>query len=175
MATGEMNRQETQGGEIAIDPEFQALIPPLQAEELSQLKANLKRDGCRDRLVVWEECGVLLDGHHRLAICQREGLPYTTARLPFADRRAARLWVVLNQLGRRNLTPFQRAELALVAKPLLAAQAKARQIETLKRGEVKPVTQKPAERDRVSRETRTHLAKLAGISHDTIQKAEVLS
>jgi N6-adenosine-specific RNA methylase IME4 len=38
---------------IQIDAEFQALIPPLSAEEHAQLEANLVADGCRDPLVVW--------------------------------------------------------------------------------------------------------------------------
>ena len=38
---------------ILIDSEFQALIPPLSAEERAQLEANLLADGCRDPLVVW--------------------------------------------------------------------------------------------------------------------------
>ncbi len=162
-----MSRQETQGGKIAIDPGFQALIPPLQSEELSQLEANLKRDGCRDPLVVWEESGILLDGHHRFAICQRDGLPFATVALSFADRDAARLWVVMNQLGRRNLTPFQRTELVLVAKPLLATQAKARQ-QAGGREKVRQTSDKPID-------TKKELAKLAGVSHDTIHKVEVLS
>jgi len=37
---------------IQIDSEFQALIPPLSAEERAQLEANLLADGCRDPLVV---------------------------------------------------------------------------------------------------------------------------
>lgn len=39
--------------QIQIDSEFQALIPPLSAEERAQLEANLLADGCRDPLVVW--------------------------------------------------------------------------------------------------------------------------
>jgi hypothetical protein len=38
---------------IKIDPEFQALIPPLAPEERQQLEANILADGCRDPLVVW--------------------------------------------------------------------------------------------------------------------------
>ncbi len=40
---------------ILIDSEFQALIPPLSAEERAQLEANLLADGCRDPLVVWAQ------------------------------------------------------------------------------------------------------------------------
>lgn len=39
--------------QILIDSEFQALIPPLSAEEKQQLEANIVADGCRDPLVVW--------------------------------------------------------------------------------------------------------------------------
>lgn len=39
--------------ELTIDPEFQALIPPLAPEEKAQLEANLLQDGCRDPLVTW--------------------------------------------------------------------------------------------------------------------------
>ena len=39
--------------ELAINPEFQNLIPSLSPEELSSLEASLKHEGCRDPLVVW--------------------------------------------------------------------------------------------------------------------------
>lgn len=54
---------------IKIDPEFKALIPPLDADERAQLEANIVADGCRDPLVLW--CDVLLDGHNRHEICTR--------------------------------------------------------------------------------------------------------
>jgi hypothetical protein len=38
---------------LRIDPELQALIPPLRDEERASLEASLVRDGCRDALVVW--------------------------------------------------------------------------------------------------------------------------
>ncbi len=65
--------------ELTIDSEFQALIPPLTAEEQGQLEANLLAEGCRDPLVVWARDGdaqppVLLDGHHRYDICQAHRL-----------------------------------------------------------------------------------------------------
>jgi N6-adenosine-specific RNA methylase IME4 len=39
--------------DIRIDPEFQALIPPMRPEERAQLEANLVADGVREPLVVW--------------------------------------------------------------------------------------------------------------------------
>jgi hypothetical protein len=75
--------------------------------------------------------------------------------------------IIPNQLGRRNLSDSQRGVYALRIKPVVAAQAKARMVETLKRGDV-PAPKKSAERE----ETREVVARLAGVSHDTIRKVE---
>ena len=97
---------------IRLDREFQGLIPPLSDEELAQLEANLLADGCRDPLVVWQEEGILLDGHHRREICRAHGLELSVATVSLPDREAAELWIEENQLGRRNLTDDQRAAIA---------------------------------------------------------------
>jgi hypothetical protein len=92
---------------LVIHPDLQSLIPPLSPEERDQLEANILKDGCRDALIVWQEEQILLDGHHRHAICERHALPYHVQELTLADMDAARLWMIANQLGRRNLTPNQ--------------------------------------------------------------------
>lgn len=90
---------------IAIDPELSQLIPPLQPDELAQLESNILAEGCRDPLVVWR--GTLLDGHNRLRICEKHGIPYRVVEIDLPDREAAEDWIDANQLGRRNLTPDQ--------------------------------------------------------------------
>ena len=112
---------------LKIDPEFRSLIPPLTEEERRDLERNLVKDGCRDALVVWKETGILLDGHNRLEICDRLGIKYRVDEVAIADRTSAKVWILRNQLGRRNLTPFALAELKLRLKPLIEEQAKARQ------------------------------------------------
>ena len=155
-----------QNATIAIDPEFQAMIPPLAPGELSQLTRSLLAEGCRERLVVWGEEGVLLDGHHRFGICQQHGVSFETQAMSFASRDAAKAWVIRNQFARRNLTPFQKAELALKLKPLVVATAKEKQ-----RASGGAVVQKSAEPPIT---TRGQLAEIAGVSHDTIGKAEYI-
>ena len=104
MQEREMGHQEmTIANQIAIDPEFSRLIPPLQPDELAQLESNILAEGCRDALVVWR--GLLLDGHNRLRICEEHGLPYRTIEIDLPDREAAADWIDANQLGRRNLSP----------------------------------------------------------------------
>ena len=48
-----------------IDNEFRDLIPALRPEELEGLEQSIKEDGCRDPLIIWEEEGILVDGHNR--------------------------------------------------------------------------------------------------------------
>lgn len=95
-----------------VDPEFQALIPPLKPEERHQLEANIVAEGCRDALVVWN--GVLLDGHNRLEICSRLKIPFRTLEIALPDREMAKLWILQTQVGRRNLSPDQRAAIGFL-------------------------------------------------------------
>jgi len=96
----------TPKAEINIDPEFASLIPPLSKDELAQLEQSLLAENrCRDPLVIWKGHHILLDGHNRLRLCQKHGIPFQTIELDFPDREAARNFIIHNQLGRRNLTP----------------------------------------------------------------------
>src|ERR1035437_1033779 len=61
-------------------------------------------------LLTWR--GTLLDGHNRLGICTRLGITYKTCEIEMPNREAAKLWIEVNQLGRRNLLPDQRAAIA---------------------------------------------------------------
>ena len=90
-----------------IHPELQALMHHLTPEARAQLEANLLADGVRDPLVVWQEEGVLLDGHNRLQVCTQHDLPYSVYEISLPSLNAAKLWVLANQLGRRNNTPEQ--------------------------------------------------------------------
>jgi ParB-like chromosome segregation protein Spo0J len=94
---------------LTISDELKSLMPPLSPEERFQLEANILNEGCRDPLIVWKEEQILLDGHHRFAICERHGLTYTIQELTLPDMDAAKGWMIANQLGRRNLSPDQMA------------------------------------------------------------------
>lgn len=92
---------------MKIDKEFQARIPKLKPSELSQLEASILSEGCREPLVVWARDGkddVLVDGHNRLAICEKHGIAFKTRPMEFGSRREVVEWMLRHQLGRRNLT-----------------------------------------------------------------------
>ena len=152
---------------IKIDSEFQALIPPLSADERTQLEANLLADGCRDPLVIWGE--VLIDGHNRYEICTRLGIGYDTLEIEFDSREDVIIWMVDNQRGRRNLNDFQRTELQLKKKSAIAAKAKVNQQLSEGRG-VKGLQNSANLIETVN--TRAEIAEAAGVSHDTVSKVE---
>ncbi|MBE3117154.1 MAG: hypothetical protein IMZ50_00175 [Candidatus Atribacteria bacterium] len=110
---------------VTIDPDFAALIPPLTADELAGLEASILADGCRDALVTWQ--GTLLDGHNRYRLCEKHGLAFQTTAIDLPDRDAAKVWIIKNQLGRRNLNTSQRSMLAVELEKVYAEQAKGRQ------------------------------------------------
>lgn len=87
---------------LTIDPEFKALIPPLAPDEYAQLEANIRAEGCRDPLVLWD--GIIIDGHNRYEICTKHGIGFECIRKQFESREDAMDWMDKNQLGRRNLT-----------------------------------------------------------------------
>ena len=93
-----------------IDPEFKDLIPPLSQEEYRQLEENILANQCRDPIVLWR--GIIIDGHNRHEICTKHSLPYKTVKLRLPSREAAKLWILENQLGRRNLTDATRIAIA---------------------------------------------------------------
>lgn len=158
---------------VRIDPEFRSLIPPLTAEERAGLEEDIKRDGCRDRLIVWQEEGILLDGHNRFDICTSNGIPYEVTLESFASRDDAQLWMLRNQLHRRNLTELDRAALAMRMEAIFKAKAKANQSVGGKVGAV--VTNRgltnlsnPVEPVR----TRKEAAAIAGLSEGTYDRAK---
>lgn len=93
---------------LSVDPEFQSKIPPLTAEERSQLEANILEEGrLLNPLIVWK--GIIVDGHNRFEILKEHPeIEYTVLEKEFAGREEAIVWICKNQLGRRNLTPEQR-------------------------------------------------------------------
>jgi hypothetical protein len=102
---------------IEINPEFKALIPPLSIEEYSQLEKNIIADGCREPLVVFNN--TLVDGHNRYEICTKHDLPFSILDKEFADSGAAKLWMIDNQNGRRNLTDGWKYQLTQSKKEIL--------------------------------------------------------
>ena len=132
------------------------------ADELySQGYGTCKDDGCpygksRERVPAdeWEvgdgnwqcpKCGygiapaeaelILLDGHNRHEICTRLSIPYETSILAYGeveDESDAMLWIIDNQMGRRNLADIDRIALQCRRKDIVTKIAASSKRETLR-------------------------------------------
>lgn len=153
---------------LTIDPEFQDLIPQLNDDELKMLEESIVANGCESPLIVWN--GVIVDGHNRYAVCQKHSIPFAVTEKSFDSREAAMLWMLRNQLGRRNLNSYQRSELALKFEPLIASAAEKRMLA----GKAIDPMQNSAQGQEKGT-TRKQIAEIAGVSHDTIKKVKRLN
>lgn len=90
---------------LEIDKEFEDLITPLTSEELLGLRQSVIERGCLDAIKIWS--GVIIDGHNRYSICTENNIPFEVKEMEFDSRNDAINWIIDNQLGRRNLAPWQ--------------------------------------------------------------------
>jgi len=122
-----MSNSNTGQYNLTINPDLKSLIPPLTPDEFSQLEANVLADGIRDPIIVWS--GTIVDGHNRYELAQRHGLKFETLEMHFSSINYCKLWIAENQLGRRNLTDFVKAEVMNIITACLKEIAELKKIE----------------------------------------------
>lgn len=157
--------------DITIDKEFSEILT-INNDEKERLKTEIDRDGYRDPVVVWANHNILLDGHTRLEIYEKHHAnddkidPPTILEKHFDDRESAKAWVIINQLARRNLTPFQKTELALQLEPSIKQKAKQQQ------GARSDISVNMPKSEPI--DTRHEIAKAAGVSPKQVDKVKAI-
>lgn len=154
---------------IIIDPEFANKIPPLTDKEFSQLEENIVTDGeVYEPIVTWN--GTIVDGHNRWKIIQKHPeIPYKIREAQFADKWEAFEWMYRKQLGRRNLTPEQKAY-------ALGKMAEARK---MSRGGdygnqyTKMANVQTEQKPKI--DTHAAIAKEVGVGRSTVQRADMFA
>lgn len=156
---------------MKIDEEFKGLIPDPTKEEFEQLKENIKTEGCREALIIWNN--ILIDGHNRYKICKELNIDFKTITKDFKNREEAKMWIIKNQFGRRNLSVYDRSVLALKLEDLFKEKAKENQIVAGEKfGKGCQISDKAIENKIEPVDTKKEIAKIAGTSHDTIAKVK---
>ena len=170
---------------LVVDPVLKSLIPPLENEERALLEKSLIQDGCRDPLVVWPRKAregrddeyyvlVLIDGHNRYEICTKHGIEFDVIEMEFSSITDVRIWMRNNQMGRRNITPAWRIDLALANKEDLVAigatikveagkEARSKQLGVVSENDNTPIAK---------HNTRQEIAKAANTSTGMVAMAE---
>ena len=155
--------------QLQIDPEFKKLIEPLMCAEYEGLEKNIIANGCLDSVKIW--FNVIIDGHNRYEICQKHGIPFETKQMDFQSRNDAKEWIIRNQFDRRNLSAWQRGQMALELKEIISAKAKENQTLSQGRG-IKGLENSTNLIEPI--DTRLEIAKIAGVSDNTISRVETI-
>ena len=151
---------------IRISDELRAYVDPLTSHEYEALERSILAEGCRDALVLWGD--ILIDGHNRYAICQKHSLPFNTVQNDhFGVIEDVMLWMIDNHLARRSVSDFQRGMLALRKKAILSERIKAQ-----KEAEPEAAPESAPAPERPPLATREEVAKVAGISSNTVSRIE---
>ncbi len=144
---------------MKIDKELQKLIPPLAEDELKQLEINLKKEGWRnnERIITWND--IIVDGHNRYTICNKNKIKFKVEKKKFKDKNEVILWMIDNQLGRRNIPDYARVELNLRKEHIISKGKGFRSDLTL---------------NKVKLDTNKQIAKESNVGHDTVSKVKFI-
>ncbi len=91
-------------------PELKNLLRNMNEKEYSLFEKEIILNGCRDSIIFfkYEIDGklenIIIDGHHRWAVCIKNNIPYKTIEMFFKTLDEAQLFVINNQENRRNFT-----------------------------------------------------------------------
>ena len=153
---------------LKIHPEFKKLIPPLIPVEYENLKKSLLMLGCQDNLKVWN--GYIVDGHNRYEVCTRNNIPFKTEELDFPDESYAIEMIYINQIGRRNINEYCRAEAVVGLKKIWSKQGHRTDL-LRKNKELPQNSAEVANKGKHYKQTTPYkLAEKAAVSHDTIHR-----
>ncbi|HEX6253539.1 MAG TPA: MT-A70 family methyltransferase [Nitrososphaera sp.] len=132
-------------------------VYPLTNEAYELLRQSLIKYGYLPQYpIIINRQGDILDGHHRLKACSELDIPPIFQLQELDSEIEEELFAIDANLARRQLTRFQRAELALRKQPLLAEQARRNMKAgtTLSRQQEKVhVDEKLAEESKTSKDT----------------------
>lgn len=124
-------------GAFHIEPEYRELIRKQNEDEARNFEESIKAEGVREPILYWthtlrEKSGArvvytVVDGHHRCEAAIKLGLDYIPCKeLKFNTHNDVRIWMLRNQLGRRNIGDAEKIRIALQLTEFLGIEAKER-------------------------------------------------
>lgn len=157
---------------LTISQEFKSLITSLSYSEFGQLTNSIKENGCISPIIVWGSQNTIVDGHNRYEICTKLNIHYDVSNLEFNSESEAKIWIIKNQFGRRNLSNYEKSILALKMNDIIEEEALKKRDSCLKQNV--ETDNQISDRMKVKIEINTNktLSRIAGVSHDTIARVK---
>jgi N6-adenosine-specific RNA methylase IME4 len=112
-----------------------------------------------------------VDGHNRYSICQKHNIPFQVQEKVFADKKVVILWMIDNQLGRRNIPDYARVELNLRKEDILRPIAREKQINPFRDISI---GNEGVRQNSAPIKVREQIAKISNVSHDTVSKVKFI-
>ena len=133
-------------------PEIQNFFPALPQDAQNRLCDSLIDNGCTIPIFVWkrknrknetndangeneatEFTRIIVDGHYRYKICHELGIPFDYKELEFADLDAVKIWRLDMHTSTKQLSDFQKCELALPLEKAISEMVERRRREAISR------------------------------------------
>lgn len=153
------------------------LFPRMNAEEFDSLKADIKNNGVRDPITVWNDGKQdwLIDGKNRLKACESLGIECPREEWKNGERSLV-AWAVSKNLRRRHLSASERSVIAQAMLPLIQKETLARE----RRGKSEDGTgggrgRKMSGDKRVSLTSAEIAAGAAGVSAASVNRAHAVA
>ena len=113
--------------ELQVNQEYENLLPPLSDEYFKNLEKSILEDGILHPFIINPD-KVVLDGHHRLIICQRHSInEVPVIERSFKTDLEEMKFVISFNLHRRHLSITQKVELGVTIHKIEMVEAKGRQ------------------------------------------------
>ncbi len=173
---------------VKVNDTFKNLIPPLSTDEYNALEASILKEGVREAIILWGD--FIVDGHNRYEIATRHGLPFKTTVREFESEDDVIIWMIDNQLARRNISIYDRSRLGIVQGEIFSRRARENIVTAAKigasitnrpfqmfgKGGIQDDTiEKPAEKPVITPINATkEMAKIANVSNATISKVKAI-
>lgn len=135
------------------------LLPDLRPDERAKLEESIQDRGVKIPVVV-DECGHIIDGHHRAAIAARLNIDYPTVIERGLSEGEKRILAAELNVARRHLTDAQKTKLGRDIEPDIAQRAHERQLAALRRG---VEDSRSGQLSGTGKETRDEVAKAVGL------------
>ena len=139
---------------------FEGVKPKLSTREFANLTEDIRQHGVVTPILVYK--GKIIDGHNRYRICKEYNIPFETKEMNFSSDSEAIAWIIKEQVGKRNLTPFQRCEMVLKYEPEIKAELEKRRKVAISH------FRRTCEVMEAGSDTGTILANMAGVSRYSI-------
>jgi hypothetical protein len=158
--------------ELQVNQEYENLLPLLLDEDLKNLEKSILKDGLLHPLIINPD-KVVLDGHHRLIICQRHSInEVPVIERSFNSDLEEIEFVISFNLNRRHLTSTQKVELGITILKIEMEKARRRQLSQLTHVKDSIVVPNSEQREEDQGRAIEIAAKKVGLGKDTLWKGK---